>query len=88
VQVILRELNSSLGESILWGLGLGSSSWDNPVCVGLVKLHKLGKIKLRLLKDLDFLDEDVLKWEDLGALLCDSLTNLVSDELLEELSEC
>lgn len=38
-----------------------------------VKLHQLGEIELGLLKDLDLLDEHVLKWEDLRALLSDLL---------------
>jgi len=33
--------------------------------VGLVKFHKLGEIKLGLLEDFDFLDEDVLERENL-----------------------
>jgi len=53
-----------------------------------VELHEFGEIKLGFLKDLNLLDEDIFKWENLGTLLCDSLTNLVADELLEEFSEC
>jgi len=54
----------------------------------LIELHKLGKIKLGFLEDLNFLDEDILKREDLRAFLCDGFTNLVANELLEELFEC
>ena len=53
-----------------------STSWSDLSVSSLgVKLHKLGEIELRLLKNLDLLDEDVLKWEDLGALLSDGLAN-------------
>ena len=41
----------------------------------MVKFHELGQIELGLLEDLDLLDEDVLKGEDLGALLSDLLGN-------------
>ena len=43
--------------------------------VALVQLHKLGKIELGLLENLDLLDADVLKREDLGAILRDFLGN-------------
>ena len=39
----------------------------------LVQLHKLSKIELGLLEDLDFSDEDVLKREDLCAVFGDLL---------------
>ena len=68
--------SSSLCKFVLWGLSAG---WDDPVGVGRVKLHEFGEIKLGFLKDLNLLDEDILKRENLGALLCDSLTNLVTD---------
>lgn len=53
----------------------------------MVKFHKLGEIELGLLEDLDLADEDVLKGEDLGAVLGDLLGDLVGDELLEEFLE-
>ena len=64
----------SLGEGVLGLVGL-----DNLVGVAAVQLHELGKIELGLLEDLDLLDEDVLKREDLGALLGDLLGNVVGD---------
>lgn len=42
-----------------------------------VELHELGKIKLGLLENLNLLDEDVLKGEDLGALFGDLFADLV-----------
>lgn len=44
-----------------------------------VELHKFGEIELGLLEDLDLTDEDVLKGEDLGALLGDLLADLVGE---------
>jgi len=85
VQVTLgNRFSSGLGEGVLRGL---SSSWDDSVGIRGVELHEFGQVKLGLLKDLDLLDENILKWEDLRALLSDSLTNLITDELLEKLSE-
>ena len=52
-------------------------SWLDHLGLFSVKFHELGKIELRLLKNLDLLDEDVLKREDFGALLGDLLANLV-----------
>lgn len=72
----------SLGEGVL---GLGSS--DLLLSAGLIELHELGEIELGLLEDLDLLDENVLKGEDLGALLSDLLGNGVGQEILEEISE-
>ena len=67
-------------------LSLDGVSWllsgargDSSVLILGIKLHKLGEIEFGLLKNLNLLDEDIFKWEDLGALLCDSLTNLVTD---------
>jgi len=54
---------------------------------GLVKLHQLGEIELGLLQDLDLLNEDVFKGEDLRALLSDLLGNVISKAILEEISE-
>ena len=53
----------------------------------MVKFHKFSKIELGLLEDLHFSDEDVLKREDLLALLCDCLVDLVGKKLLEEVFE-
>ena len=53
----------------------------------MVKFHKFSKIELGLLEDLHFSDEDVLKGEDLLALLCDCLVDLVGKKLLEEVFE-
>ena len=64
----------SLGDSVL---GLGGL--DLLVGVAGVKFHELGEIELGLLENLDLLDEDVLKREDLGALLGDLLGNGVGN---------
>jgi len=53
----------------------------------LIEFHKLGQVKLGLLEDLDLADEDVLKGEDLGAVLGDLLGDLIAQELSEELLE-
>ena len=66
----------SLGESVD---GVGVHSLLLLVGGVLVKLHKLGEIKLGLLEDLDLLDEHVLEGEDLGALLGDLLGNLIRE---------
>ncbi len=66
----------SLGEGV-GGAGVGSLGLL--LGVALVKLHELGEIELGLLEDLDLLDEDVLKREDLGALLCDLLGDGVGE---------
>ena len=50
--------------------------------VGLVKLHELGQIELRLLEYLDLLDKDVLEREDFGALLGDLLGDLVGQAVM------
>jgi hypothetical protein len=74
---------SSSCESVL-GL-FGHFGGLNSFGLVVVELHKLGKIELGLLEDLDLSDEDVLKGEDLGAVLGDLLGDLVGDELLEEI---
>jgi len=48
-----------------------SGLYDFTSLVLLVQLHKLGQIELGLLKDLGLVDEDVLEWVELGALVCD-----------------
>ena len=68
----------SLGEGVL---GLGSS--DLFLSAGLIELHELGEIELGLLEDLDLLDEDVFKGEDLGALLSDLLGNGVGQAAIK-----
>jgi hypothetical protein len=72
------------GQNVL-GL-LGSGGLDSLGLVG-VELHKLGKIELGLLEDLDLSDENVLEGEDLGAVLGDLLGDDVGEELLEEVLE-
>ena len=47
--------------------------------LGRVELHKFGQIELWLLENLNLADEDVLKWEDLRALLGDLLSHLVGE---------
>ena len=66
---------TSLGSESVLGLG----SLDLLVSARLVELHELGEIELRLLEDLDLLDEYVLKREDLGALLSDLLCDVLSN---------
>ena len=68
----------SLGKGVL---GLGSS--DLFLSAGLIELHELGEIELGLLEDLDLLDEDVLKGEDLGALLSELLGNGVGQAAIQ-----
>ena len=68
----------SLGERVL-----GLSRLGLLVSLGLVELHELGEIKLGLLEDLDLLDEDVLKREDLGALLSNLLGNGVGEAAIK-----
>ena len=53
----------------------------------LIEFHKLGKIELWLLKNLDLSNDNVLEREDLGAVLSDLLVDLVTEELLEEFLE-
>ena len=69
----------SLGKSVRGSFsgGLSSFSWLDHLGLFSVKFHELGKIELRLLENLDLLDEDVLEREDFGALLGDLLANLV-----------
>lgn len=62
---------------------LGLGSLDLLVSARLVELHELGEIELRLLEDLDLLDEYVLKREDLGALLSDLLGNGVGEAAIK-----
>lgn len=63
-----------------WSSLLGWS-WNvaDSLGLGLVELHKLGKIELGLLEDLDFADDDVLKWEDFAACSGDLLANIVGE---------
>lgn len=72
---IRREARSLFGESIL---GFLSGGLDLLRSV-LVELHEFGQIKLGLLEHLNLTDEDVLKREDLGALLGDLLSNRVGE---------
>jgi hypothetical protein len=86
LSTILRvTVGSSLGEGIDGSLSRGLNG--DELGLVLVEFHELGKIELGLLEDLDLADEDVLKREDLGALLGDLLANLVGNELLEEFLE-
>ena len=70
-----------MGSGLRGGLELvgGLLDLDEGLSLGLVQLHQLGEIELGLLKDLDLLDEDVLKGEDLGADLGDLLGNGVGE---------
>ena len=68
----LSQIDQRVGRSSLSGecvTGLGGL--DLLLGAGLVELHELGQVELGLLEDLDLLDEDVLKREDLGALFSD-----------------
>ena len=69
----------SFGSESVLGLG----SLDMLFSIGLVELHELGEIELGLLEDLDLLDEDVLKGEDLGALFSDLLGNGVGEAAIK-----
>ena len=81
---LLEQRSLSSGSSGTSGKGVGGriSGIGGPLLllsVGLVELHKFGKIELGLLEDLDLLDEDVLEREDLGALLSDLLSDVLSN---------
>jgi len=82
---LFETVRNNSSDSVL-GLLLGSGGLDSLGLVG-VEFHKLGEIELGLLEDLDLSDEDVLKGEDLGAVLGDLLGDLVGDQLSEELLE-
>ena len=41
----------------------------------LIEFHELGKIELGFLENLNFLDHDVLKWENLTAFFLNLFTN-------------
>ena len=66
----------SLGDGVGGGLGI---NLNKLLSVGLVELHKFGEIELGFLEDLNLLDEHVLKWENLGAVLSDFLGNFVGE---------
>ena len=73
----LGELVSGLGDG--WGL---LTLW-----LVFVELHELGEIELGLLEDLDLSNHDVvLKWEDLVALLLDSLANIILNSIKYEVN--
>jgi len=76
-------IRSSSGESV-GGLGCSDGFLLDSLGFVAVEFHKLGKIELWLLEDLDLSDENVLKREDLLALLGDLLGDLVGKQLLEE----
>ena len=70
---VQEERREGSGGELVLRSGLGGL--DLLLSVALVQLHELGKIELGLLENLDLLDADVLKREDLGALLRDFLGN-------------
>ena len=75
----LSHVQSFLGKDVL---GLIGSGGLGSLRLVLVKFHELGKIELGLLQDLDLSHHDVvLKWEDLVALLLDSLANVVFNSI-------
>jgi len=85
--VHVYSLINSSRESIS-GLAGGSDSLGlSSFGLILIEFHKLGKIELGLLKDLNLSNENVLEGEDLRAVLGDLLANLVAEELLEEFLE-
>jgi hypothetical protein len=85
--VHVYSLINSSRESIS-GLAGGSDSLGlNSFGLILIEFHKLGKIELWLLKNLDLSNDNVLEGEDLGAVLSDLLVDLVTEELLEEFLE-
>lgn len=68
-------------------LGGGGSLLDIGLWSILVKLHKLGKIELGLLEDLDLSDHAAvfLKWEDFGrALFLNLFANISFNPVLYE----
>ena len=73
----------SCGKSVLGGAWCsfgGSGLW-----LVSVKLHKLGKIELWLLEDLNLSDHAVvLKWVDLGAFLLDLFANFFFNAILNK----
>ena len=66
-----------LGLLLLDGLGL--------LGLLLIELHKLGKIELGLLEELDLSDEDVLEGEDFLAVLHNLLAKRILDAILYNL---
>ena len=72
----------SLGEGVC---SFGLCSLDLFVGLGLIELHELGQIELRLLEHLDLLDEHVLEREDLGALLSDLLGNGIGEAAMNQI---
>lgn len=68
------------GCSLLVSVVLGWRGWLS-LRLGLVKLHKLGKIELGLLEDLDLADDDVLKWVDFAGSTADLLANIVGEAI-------
>jgi hypothetical protein len=85
--VHVYSLINSSRESIS-GLAGGSDSLGlSSFGLILIEFHKLGKIELWLLKNLDLSNDNVFEGEDLGAVLSDLLVDLVTEELLEEFLE-
>jgi len=50
----------------------------------LIEFHELGKIKLGFLENLDFLDHNVLEWENLTAFFLNLFTNGLLNKLLAQ----
>jgi hypothetical protein len=70
-----------LGKEVLWlfffstfFLCLDFKFWSL-----LIEFHELGKIELGFLENLDFSDNNVLKWEDFSTFLCDLFPNCLRD---------
>lgn len=73
----------SCGKSVLGGAFGGGS--DSGFWLVSVKLHKLGKIELWLLEDLNLSDHAVvLKWVDLGAFRLDLFANFFFNAILNK----
>jgi hypothetical protein len=73
----------SCSESVLGGAFCGSGGGG--LWLVSVKLHKLGKIELWLLEDLNLSDHAVvLKWVDLGALSLDLFANFFFNAILNK----
>jgi len=51
----------------------------------LIELHEFGKVEFGLLNQFDLLNEYILKGEDLSALLLNSLSNRLLNELASQL---
>jgi len=54
----------------------------------LIEFHELSQVKLRFLEQFNFLDQDVLNWENLAALFLDLLANRLLNKFFGKFFEC